>query len=133
LAIEKVIGDDANHSRFKPVQWVLALLLVMLGWVVFRADSLAVYSSMFSFGEPTITGDVARETTSARLTILANAWIRLVVCGSAQKYPETFERLSNVGQRFVKVAAAPGFVIAVLKLGADSQSPFLTSNFKESP
>ena len=133
LAIEKAIGVDANHSRFKPVQWALTLFLVMLGWVVFRSDSLTVastvYSAMFSFGDLTLTGDVARETTSFRLTILAIAWITLVVCGSAQKYPETFERLSNAGQRFVKVAAVPGFLIAVLKLAADSQSPFLYFQF----
>src|SRR6185503_19337747 len=45
LVIERLGFDRFLAARVKPVQHVYTLLVVMVGWVLFRADSLSYASS----------------------------------------------------------------------------------------
>ncbi|UVE16868.1 MBOAT family protein [Pseudomonas sp. LS44] len=53
LAIERALGVDAAPRRFNPLKWAATFLMVILGWVLFRAENLHVaarmYQAMFSF------------------------------------------------------------------------------------
>ncbi|MDH4559005.1 hypothetical protein E8F11_28195 [Pseudomonas sp. BN417] len=56
LAMEGALGVDAAPLRFSPLKWVVTFLVVILGWVLFRSESLQVatlviaYASLAFFG-----------------------------------------------------------------------------------
>src|SRR5690606_18996759 len=55
LALERRLGVKADARWFRPGRWGFTFLLVVFGWVLFRAPDLAVASSfmraMRSFGD----------------------------------------------------------------------------------
>lgn len=133
LAIEKALGVNPNSKTFRFSSWALTLFLVMIGWVVFRADSvtaaLTLYKSMFVLHGTGLTGAVASEATSFRLSILAGAWMFLIWRGYSVKFDVQLPQLERVRGVFARYALVPAFLLAVLKLSADSHSPFLYFQF----
>ena len=134
LAIEKAIGIDAKSTKFSPPNWALTLFLVMIGWVVFRADSLGtafqLYQAMFTFDGVGLTSDVMSEANAMRLTFLAVAWIVILYRGYTVKFSNSLSPMA--GRVFIekfRYALVPAFLVAVLKLTADSHSPFLYFQF----
>jgi len=76
LMMERVFGWREAEGAWRPVRRALTLLLIMLGWVVFRAESLpealAYYAALVDFGSLTaINTDIATALdTRARITLL---------------------------------------------------------------
>jgi alginate O-acetyltransferase complex protein AlgI len=82
LIAERVLGRRYLETAPNPVaQRVVTLLLVMLGWVVFRADdavhAFGYYAALLGMGSP-VTGDPVLELTNK--TALALGLASLVFC-----------------------------------------------------
>ncbi|BFM15411.1 MBOAT family protein [Maricurvus nonylphenolicus] len=136
LAIEKAVGlnvsAESARDRFVITRWVLTLFLVMLGWVVFRAETITsamtLYAAMFDFSSLYISEVYAATIRHSQLAILAAAWVLIVYRGFQQ-------RAQELGKDFIvmpRVYAAlliPLFFIALLKLSAQSYSAFLYFQF----
>src|SRR5690606_9084888 len=143
-----------------PLKWAFTFLLVVLGWVIFRAENLSIagrmYGAMFSFSDWGLS-----ELTLARLTSLQSATLILayevaaVLCvrpvppdRQARRAPQ-----AKAGEEggaaaalgagtAVAAGAAPAYAVAlgrtlvlllfvasILKLSAQSFSPFLYFQF----
>ena len=128
LAIEKALGLK-DPVRFNVLRWSFTLFLVMLGWVVFRADSLSsawgIYSAMFDFSSSAISNEYAVHLSSMQIFTLCFAWVWIVVRG----FGLTLTSMGNFGLRLAQVSLVPCFALAILKLSAQSYSAFLYFQF----
>ncbi|WP_339522751.1 MBOAT family O-acyltransferase [Pseudomonas sp. EA_35y_Pfl2_R111] len=171
LAIERALGVNAAPKVLNPLKWLLTFFLVMLGWVIFRAENLDVawrmYSAMFSFNEWQLSELNRASITDLQIATLVLAYVVLAFCGLRQFYRHKAADARANGPatdqpRIVK--AVPGdepglvvgsggvlvqqptwsvaiprylvrgallllFCVSVLKLSAQSYSPFLYFQF----
>ncbi|MCY1349492.1 hypothetical protein D9M69_356820 [compost metagenome] len=85
LAIERALNIDAAPRRFNPLKWAVTFLLVVIGWVIFRAENLHVamrmYQAMFSFGDWQLSELGAANLTTLQIATLLLAYATLAVCG----------------------------------------------------
>ncbi|MGH8355782.1 MAG: MBOAT family O-acyltransferase, partial [Pseudomonas sp.] len=90
LAIERALNSDAAPRRFNPLKWAFSFLLVVLGWVLFRAatldDALRLYQAMFSFGDWRLSELGRASVTQLQLATLVLAYLCLAFCGLRQFY-----------------------------------------------
>lgn len=136
LAIERAAGVKAGGGGFNPARWALTFLLVMVGWVMFRADSvgdaMAFYRSMLSFDGAGLSGAYAATIDSLQLSMLALAFAVLAFGGWRVLQPAA-PRPAVAGpvlaQPIAHALMLPLFVLAVLRLSAQSYSPFLYFQF----
>lgn len=139
LAIERALGVGTGlHAPWQTLRWALTLLLVVLGWVMFRAENLAeagrLYAAMFTFDGRGLSEIYAGSIDSLQSYTLMLAVVVIVVGGwrSRQAAPPPALGAPGVGVVRVPLAAAlllPVFAMAVLKLSAQSYSPFLYFQF----
>ncbi|MES2818308.1 MAG: MBOAT family protein [Pseudomonadota bacterium] len=172
LAIERFFDVDAAPRRLNPLKWAFTFLLVVLGWVIFRAENLDVawrmYSAMFSPAMFSLQGwqlsELGRASiTQLQSTTLVLAYITLAVCGLHQFYRNPMSKSAPKAEAKLAVAApdaggipqlATGgvatsaaswtaalplyglraailllFCLSILKLSAQSYSPFLYFQF----
>ena len=148
LAVERALGVKADRAGFHPLAWLFTFLLVVLGWVMFRAPTvehaLAMYAAMFRFDGAGLSELYAGGITRLQLATLALAYAVVLVRGLGQ-------RLGRHGQpdqpaatpahegaaaltgswrtRVAVLALTPLFALSVLKLAAQSYSPFLYFQF----
>ncbi len=127
LAIERLLGVKAAFENFNIMRWLFTLLLVMLGWIVFRADSinsaLALYQGLINLTDLPLSSSMQSQVNDLQLFTLVVAWIVIVIRGLKDRIDLT---------RFVPSishAVIPVFALAVLKLSAQSHSPFLYFQF----
>ena len=108
LAMEKALGVDTSGEKFSPLRWLLCLLLVMLGWVVFRAESLGqafiIFSAMVNIEPLSITQSLqfspvyGGQVNALQIATLLLAWLLIIVRGLYQRqleridYPQTEQR-----------------------------------------
>jgi alginate O-acetyltransferase complex protein AlgI len=136
LAIEKAVGlnvsAESARDRFVITRWVLTLFLVMLGWVVFRAETITsamtLYAAMFDFSSLYISEVYAATIRHSQLAILAAAWVLIVYRGFQQRAQE-LDKDFIVMPRVYAALLIPLFFIALLKLSAQSYSAFLYFQF----
>jgi alginate O-acetyltransferase complex protein AlgI len=146
LAIERAFGVKADTAApFRPAAWLLTLLLVMLGWVMFRAPTVdqafAMYRAMFSFDGSGLSELYAGGITTLQVATLALAlgvilwrglgqrnWGQTTNSPLAQTAPDVSARISGLSPITV-LALVPLFALSVLKLSAQSYSPFLYFQF----
>ncbi|MGG5873316.1 MBOAT family O-acyltransferase [Pseudomonas peli] len=156
LAIERLFNVDAAPKVLNPLKWAFTFFLVVLGWVIFRAENLDIawrmYSAMFS---PDLLSSSAwrlselnsAQLTSMQVTTLILAYVAMAWFGLRQFYPGTPGKfsasLSSLGQvqdssgiaalDYRALALRMGllllFLLSVLKLSAQSFSPFLYFQF----
>ncbi|MDF3935267.1 membrane-bound O-acyltransferase family protein, partial [Pseudomonas citronellolis] len=131
LAIERALGVNAAPRALNPLKWAFTFGLVIVGWVIFRAENLHVawrmYAAMFSFGDwslseqsrASLTGLQVGTLVVAYAAILAGACWRLRQAGTPALLPA-------LAGRTVLLAL---FAASVLKLSAQSYSPFLYFQF----
>jgi alginate O-acetyltransferase complex protein AlgI len=151
LAVERALGvrvaAGAEPAAFRPHRWALTFLLVVLGWVMFRADSvgdaLALYTAMFSFDGAGLSGAYASGITRLQIATLALAFVVMAVRGwqvrrgagptpAAAPGDPLPAAAPHVAAGLSPVAALvwlPLFALSVLKLSAQSYSPFLYFQF----
>jgi len=143
LAVERALGVKPD-AAFRPHRWLLTFLLVVLGWVMFRAPSaghaMTMYAAMFRFDGAGLSELYAGSVTTLQVATLALAYAIVLARGLPQ-------RLEKWGQmifpRDAAIAPArlwrknhltpffllPLFALSVLKLSAQSYSPFLYFQF----
>ena len=178
LAIEKAVGINTTPRALNPVRWALTFLLVIIGWVIFRAENVHVamrmYGAMFSFGDWSLSELNQASLTGLQVATLVVAYLTLAFFGIRDLYsnppvpkakPEVVEadgpataqpgmyRATPGDQPNVLAAHAHGhqvqasywtvdwsryvmralvlllFIASILKLSAQSFSPFLYFQF----
>ncbi len=162
LAIERALGVNAAPKVINPLKWALTFFLVMLGWVIFRAENLEVagrmYAALFSPTLLSSQGWQLSELNSAsvshlQIATLILAYVVMAFCGLRQFYrqqprpnaqlPGDALGLSLGGGAALQAAprnlAATRYLVrgsllllfcaSVLKLSAQSYSPFLYFQF----
>jgi alginate O-acetyltransferase complex protein AlgI len=133
LVAERVTGqrpvESASHEWLRRI---VVLFAVMVGWVLFRAESLAMavgyLGAMFSFGGETIPALEAALSTKAVATLILGSLVfflpRDFVLGPIVQ--RSHGRIAAASRAVVMVAGLP---YAVLLLASGSFSPFLYFQF----
>jgi alginate O-acetyltransferase complex protein AlgI len=136
LSIERAMGGKGRQSPWPSlIALPITLLFVILGWVMFRSpdvhSALAFYSGMLGQNGTGIRPEMAWQVTSMELTYLA--------CGILFVFVEP--NLRSVGRRLLDGSLTKAwlsvssaglsalYVVAILKMAADSYSPFLYFQF----
>jgi alginate O-acetyltransferase complex protein AlgI len=159
LAIERALGVDAAPRTINPLKWAFTFLLVVTGWVIFRAENLDVawrmYAAMFEFSDWRLSDLTLAQLTSLQIGTLVLAYGVIVVFGLRQFYTNPLASRAPKakageegtvaplgGATAVAAGVAPAYAVAlgrllvlllfvasVLKLSAQSFSPFLYFQF----
>ena len=153
LALEKALGVDTSGIQFSPWRWLLCLLLVMLGWVVFRAENITQAISLYGALIPSMTAQnlefspvYGSQISAWQLWALALSWLLIVLRGFYQRYQDQQKSQggpgltalastlyahsnSNSNSNASAVLIAPLFMLAIFKLSAESYSAFLYFQF----
>jgi alginate O-acetyltransferase complex protein AlgI len=134
LAVEKLLGVNTDGRLFSPTRCLLTLFFVMIGWVVFRAESLSsamiLYSAMFSFETLQLSQTFSYQISSIQIFTLTLAWGTMVYCGLRQHVTENQGKpAKKMLYTVYSVALVPLFMCAILKLSAQSYSAFLYFQF----
>jgi alginate O-acetyltransferase complex protein AlgI len=151
LAVERALGvkvpAGAEPARFHPHRWALTFLLVVLGWVMFRAETvgaaMTLYAAMFAFNGAGLSDAYASDITRLQVATLVLAFVVIAVRGWQVRTHRSVAPRAVGGEVLPAgttpafavvspVAAAiwlPLFALSVLKLSAQSYSPFLYFQF----
>jgi len=153
LAIERALGVNAAPKSLNALRWALTLLLVMLGWVVFRAENLDVawrmYAALFSFDGWGLSELNRAQLTRLQVTTLLLACLAIALFGIRQFHARPLAgsprvRAEEPGADGALALATTSvdlpllasraallllFAASVLKLSAQSFSPFLYFQF----
>ena len=136
LALERRMKEA---SLWKPSPaWLTipgTMLLVIVGWVMFRADSvpdaLRMYAGMLGLNGVPLSDTLAWQVRGSELATMALAVVLVYVA------PWWGNKVGDVGSRLLRpglavgatVALLPLFVLAIMKLSAQSYTPFLYFQF----
>lgn len=133
LAIERALGWG-KQTRFQPLSWLFTLLLVMVGWVLFRAHSVGeafvMYGAMFSWPSLELSPDLSFSITRMSLALLV-VGIGVVLWSLLPNRVPSLLRQAVLRHAMVLqlVVQVPLFALALVKLVASSYSPFLYFQF----
>lgn len=142
LCLERAFGPVQNpvqqdHPRFRILPWLSTLFIVLMGWVAFRAETLAqalgFYGALFG-GDFRFSMVYADSISRLQLWTLALAWSIVVVCGlrslRARAWPPRGAVFAGGGVSPVATPVmAALFALSVLKLSTQSYTPFLYFQF----
>jgi alginate O-acetyltransferase complex protein AlgI len=132
IVIEKVGFDESLKKLWKPIQHIYALLVVIVGWVFFRADNLQVaffyLQKMFSFsyGDPSL---------SNYLNFFHLNFRTLFFTCTAVAFSTPFFRVVSSYLEFIKFKQVRPlyfiflFALSLIYLGADIYNPFIYFRF----
>lgn len=132
LAIEKALGVNTKGEGLNVFKWALTLLLVMIGWVIFRADNVSsaftLYDAMFINHGFELSVVYASSITSLQVAMLGIALALIVIRGLLTKvtFFRTFHAEFSAGFATVLL---PLFILSIFKLSAQSYSAFLYFQF----
>jgi alginate O-acetyltransferase complex protein AlgI len=122
-------------SRFRVWRWAPTLLIVMLGWVMFRAehvgDALRLYAAMFRFDGLGLGESYAASVTRLQVATLVLAFAVIALRGWRSRQVSAGVAGTPLAPRALLVTGVLPvlFALAVLKLSAQSYSPFLYFQF----
>ena len=139
LALERSLGERKLWRPVAPLLGIVGtMFLVILGWVMFRAENLGValrmYEGMFGLNGAALTSDLAWQVTGSGLATMAVAAVLVYL---APIWP-TLARTQGTGQGTgpkltllmgFSLMSMPLFLLSVLKLSAQSYTPFLYFQF----
>jgi alginate O-acetyltransferase complex protein AlgI len=134
LAVERALGVKPD-AAFRPHRWALTFLLVVLGWVMFRAPTvdhaLLMYAAMFRFDGVGLSELYAGSVTTLQVVTLVLAFAIVLYRGLSQRLRGAQVHAPVTGWRAPAAVAVllPLFALSVLKLSAQSYSPFLYFQF----
>ncbi|SFM43247.1 MBOAT family O-acyltransferase [Marinobacter pelagius] len=134
LAIERALGVSGAPRSFRISRWLMTFLFVMVGWVTFRASTIGsafeFYSAMFSFSGFELSGAYLKDIRGLNVAILILAYLIVVVMGMRDRFSWSLDGVRATPLRVVlPTLLLPVFLMAVLKLSAESFSPFLYFQF----
>ncbi|WP_019011362.1 MBOAT family O-acyltransferase [Deinococcus aquatilis] len=136
LAIERLM-KEANLWKPSPAWLTIpgTLLLVMVGWVMFRADNVPdafrMYRGMLGLNGVSLSDTLAWQVKPSVLVTMLIAGVLVYAA------PVWGHRVGDVGSKLLRprlavaatVVLLPLFVVAILKLSAQSYTPFLYFQF----
>lgn len=134
LALERFLGQ---RQLWRPLPSALAVLrtlvLVMLGWVTFRAadfaGAMAMYSGMLGLHGLELSAQLAWQLSGVSLTALAAGWILIVAAPWWRAWLEHLPGHAQARLENAHLAVIPLFLLGVIKLAAETYSPFLYFQF----
>lgn len=131
LTIEKSTGfDKKTGGCLNVIKWLYTMLFVVLGWVIFRADSLAIagkyIASMFGFNGNAFTDAVFVEYLSSNAVLL--------IIGMVLSTPLLKNIRNRVGSNAVTdalgiVGLLSVFLLSISNLVSSGYNPFIYFNF----
>lgn len=137
LAIERFVNSLKKESAevAAPLKnfalMIFTFLLVILGWVMFRAENvgqaLKFYQAMFAGAANGLSEEISWQVTGAATTALIIGYI--LIFGMPLLEKKFSLDIKETRSRWIHTGAIGLFVIAVVKLGAQSYSPFLYFQF----
>jgi alginate O-acetyltransferase complex protein AlgI len=139
LAIERFLGIGTAKNETAGIKvyarqifrLAFTFLLVIIGWIMFRAESVgqafSYYEKMFLTADFAISDAFAWQITGLSMTalIIGLAWVFIAPL-IEYKTAISFKKTRNIA---VHSAIIILFVISVIKLGAENYSPFLYFQF----
>lgn len=135
MAGERALGRGKGGQLFRSAaaSWVLTFLLVVIGWVMFRAPSVEtafnVYGGMIGVHGWSLSPEVAWQVRGLQVVMLIVAYA-IVAIGALRVWNITlFERVWPRNPALMATGWAMLLVFSVAKLSADSFSPFLYFQF----
>jgi len=133
MAIERAAGIKSD-GKFRFLNWLFCMVLVLLGWVMFRAESMSqallMYKAMFGADTIRLSIDIALGINSLQKITLVVA-ILIVVFQGMRTRRFSFGRilLYRHSATFLLAAQFPFFLLSISKLIASNYSPFLYFQF----
>lgn len=136
LVVERALGlKEVNWPR---IMMVPTLVAVILGWVMFRAESvgqaIAFYQGMIGMNGWAISEVLNWQIKLQSLMFLLLGWVFIFIHPKFMEHREAVEgsvAMKTLGYKkpVVAIGAISVFALAVTKLAADSYSPFLYFQF----
>ncbi|HEY0342771.1 MAG TPA: MBOAT family protein [Steroidobacteraceae bacterium] len=133
LCLEHSSGIKGTPARFRVHRWLLTFVCVVVGWVMFRSGSVLTawhfYQAMFSFDGNGVSDAFGADINRLQVAILLLAYGVVALGGISQYLPP------RIAQQYLARPAAaplllfPLFLLTLLKLCAQSYSPFLYFQF----
>jgi alginate O-acetyltransferase complex protein AlgI len=136
LVIERLLGAKGGATPYpRLIAWPLTILLVVIGWVMFRAhsvsDAFAVYAGMAGLNGLGVSPEFAWRIDALEIAAIVVACVVVVGEGAIRKRVFVgrmpFLPVSRASVASACLALLKG--VAVLKLSADAYSPFLYFQF----
>ncbi len=133
LSIERALGVTVSKQHFNIFAWGLTFLLVVIGWVMFRAPDVTTavyfYKAMFSFTSLTLSEPLIDGITKLQLFILVLSYFVVFITGFKQPIMRWLAQGGQTIYKASQIAVIPLFALSLLKLSAQSFSPFLYFQF----
>lgn len=133
LAIEKATGRNSTEG-FSVTSWLATALIVMLGWVVFRAENIhqafTLYQALFIPERIPMSQEMHENNLGWSFIMLLVGGIIILWRGLSQHISglNAFNTHPNISHTLSAIRL-PVFVLAVSSLIASSYSPFLYFQF----
>lgn len=131
LVIEKYFGWGQTQG-VRAYRLLITFFIVIIGWVMFRADNVTaamhLYQAMFFSFDFSLSDLYAANITTLQITTLAVAYTVLIWVG-AKHLGFQLTRFRQIRQEWASIALLPLFGLSLMKLSADSFSPFLYFQF----
>ncbi len=134
LVVERITGQrPTDGSSLEGLRRLMVLLLVMLGWVVFRADSVThaaeIYAAMFSFSGFALAPEVAMAMTHRVALVTALAALVVFLPRDFVAGPQLVESHGSFATLGRLVWLGGGAVVATTLIASGNFSPFLYFQF----
>lgn len=131
LTMEKLTGLDKKQGKTLNVfKWIYTILFVVLGWVIFRSNSLAsalVYiKSMFGLSGNVFTDDIFTGYFLQNVVLLI---IGIMVCTPLLRLVKEKTKTNYITEIIYIVFMVTLFIICVSSLVSSSYNPFIYFNF----
>lgn len=133
MAIERAAGLKSD-GKFRFLNWLFCMVLVLLGWVMFRAENMSqallMYKAMFGADTIRLSIDIALGINSLQKITVVVA-ILIVVFQGMRTRRFSFGRimLYRHSATFLLATQFPFFLLSISKLIASNYSPFLYFQF----
>ncbi len=134
LCIERALGAKKRALYPKVVGWGITMLCVIIGWVMFRAetvsDALVMYQGMLGIHGVGLSDYTHWQVQPFHLTMLCVAMMVTILSAWRVRLTSPFStRWAKEMPMSLQTLLVAGFVIALVKLVAESHSPFLYFQF----
>ena len=126
MAIERALGAKSKGSVWPAfIAWPLTMVLVMIGWVMFRANTVADAFIMYA-GMAGTNGFAMRPEN---VTLLKPTEVLLLAVGVVLAIAPRLEWRSVVGGQLRTAGTAALFAVCFVAIQARTESPFLYFQF----
>jgi alginate O-acetyltransferase complex protein AlgI len=133
LCTEQALGVKSAPTRFQAHRWLLTFIFIVLGWVMFRSGTvltaLHLYQALFSFDGEGLSDAFSGNINRLQVAILLLAYAVAAMGGISPYLPARFVEHYWTRPVTTPLLLFPVFLLTVLKLCAQSYSPFLYFQF----